>query len=108
MVYDFIIIGAGIAGASAGYELSQYGKTLLLEREDQPGYHSTGRSAAFFAETYGNAVVRSLTRGARPFFDSPPEGFSETSLTRSCGALHIATHEQSRSGFFSCRTQRFK
>lgn len=95
MAYDFIIIGAGIAGASAGYELSRYGKTLLLEREDQPGYHSTGRSAAFFAETYGNATVRALTRGARPFFDSPPEGFSDTPLTNACGALHIATHDQS-------------
>ncbi len=93
--YDFIIIGAGIAGASAGYALSPYGKTLLLEREHQPGYHATGRSAAFFAESYGNANVRALTRAARSFFESPPDGFAAQPLTRHCGALYIATHDQS-------------
>ncbi len=44
--FDFIVIGAGIAGASAGYELAAGGRVVLLDRESQPGYHSTGRSAA--------------------------------------------------------------
>ena len=61
---DFLVVGGGIAGASAAYELAARGKVILLEREDQPGYHTTGRSAAQFVETYGNASVRALTLGA--------------------------------------------
>ena len=55
---DYLIIGAGIAGASTGYWLAPHGSVQLLERESQPGYHSTGRSAAMFMECYGNAQVR--------------------------------------------------
>src|SRR5690349_1772102 len=43
---DFLIVGAGIAGASIGHFLAPHGRTVVLEREGQPGYHSTGRSAA--------------------------------------------------------------
>ena len=48
---DILVIGAGIAAASAGYWLAQHGKVALLERESQPGAHSTGRSAALFMES---------------------------------------------------------
>jgi D-arginine dehydrogenase len=46
---DVLIIGAGMAGASAAYFLAQHKRVLLLERESQPGYHSTGRSAALYS-----------------------------------------------------------
>ncbi|WP_321392697.1 FAD-binding oxidoreductase [Emcibacter sp.] len=92
--YDFIIVGAGIAGASAGYFLSRHGRTLILEKEDFPGYHTTGRSAAFFAETYGNSTVQKLTRASKSFLLEPPEGFSETPLVRRRGAVYMATAEQ--------------
>jgi D-arginine dehydrogenase len=72
--YEFIVIGAGIAGASAAYELAKLGSTIILERESQPGYHTTGRSAAVFSEIYGNATIRGLTVGSRSFFASPPAG----------------------------------
>ena len=65
---DYLIVGAGMAGASAGYWLAPHGKVLLLEREAQPGYHATGRSAAHFMECYGSAQVRALTRASRAFF----------------------------------------
>ena len=68
----FAIIGAGIAGASVGYWLSQHESVLVLEREEQPGYHSTGRSAAMFIETYGPPLVRALTVGSRSFYEAPP------------------------------------
>jgi D-arginine dehydrogenase len=76
VVSDFLVVGGGIAGASAGYFLARSGSVTLLEMEDAPGYHSTGRSAALFSEYYGNRVVRALTAASRPFFTDPPPGFA--------------------------------
>lgn len=86
---DFLIIGAGIAGASTGYFLAPHGKTLLLERESQPGYHSTGRSAALYIVTYGTPQVRALTAASRAFFDAPPAGFAEHPLLSPRGELVV-------------------
>jgi D-arginine dehydrogenase len=77
---DFLIVGGGIAGASVGYFLAPKGRTVVLERESQPGYHSTGRSAAMLIDSYGPQQVRSLTAASRQFFDRPPPGFVETNL----------------------------
>jgi D-arginine dehydrogenase len=63
---DCIVIGAGIAGAAAGYFLAPHLKVLLVEQEAQPGFHSTGRSAALFMESYGTTQVRALTWPAVP------------------------------------------
>ncbi|MCC7274007.1 MAG: FAD-binding oxidoreductase [Alphaproteobacteria bacterium] len=65
---DFIVIGGGIAGASAGCALAAHGSVVVLEREDQPGYHTTGRSAALYTENYGNRVIRVLTIASKPYF----------------------------------------
>jgi len=51
MNVDFAIVGAGIAGATLAARLAARGRVLLLERESQPGLHSTGRSAAMFMES---------------------------------------------------------
>jgi D-arginine dehydrogenase len=61
MTYDIAIVGAGIAGASLAAELGAHARVLLLEGEDTPGYHSTGRSAAFWSETYGGPAIQPLT-----------------------------------------------
>lgn len=92
--FDFVVIGAGVAGASAAYELATHGTVALLEREDMPGYHSTGRSAALFTATYGNAVIRGLTVGSRGFFNSPPDGFTEHPLLTPRGAIMIGREDQ--------------
>lgn len=92
--FDVIIVGAGIAGASAGFFLSESRRVVLLEREDQPGYHATGRSAALFTETYGNASIRALTTGARPFFQSPPDGFAGAPLLTPRGLLFVGRADQ--------------
>ncbi len=68
--FDIIIIGAGIAGASVAARLAETHHVLLLEMEERPGYHSTGRSAAAFEPNYGPACIRALTRAARGHFDS--------------------------------------
>jgi D-arginine dehydrogenase len=88
---DFVVIGAGIAGASVAYWLAPHGRVVLLERESQPGFHSTGRSAALFMESYGTPQVRALTLASRGFLESPPPGFCEHTLITPRGALMVAT-----------------
>jgi len=88
--YDFVIVGAGIAGASLAYQLAPHARVALLEREEQPGYHSTGRSAALFMETYGTPAIRALTRASRAFYITPPPGFTEHPILSPRGVVHVA------------------
>jgi D-arginine dehydrogenase len=88
--YDFVIVGAGIAGASLAYQLAPHARVALLEREEQPGYHSTGRSAALFMETYGTPAIRALTRASRAFYIAPPPGFTEHPILSPRGVVHVA------------------
>jgi D-arginine dehydrogenase len=103
----FIVTGAGIAGASAAYELAKAAPVIILERESQPGYHTTGRSAAVFSEIYGNATIRAVTIRSRDFFASPPNSFAEHPLwsprptlmvarTGQMGRLRVAYQEWAR------------
>ena len=94
--FEYIVIGGGIAGASIAAHLAAHSTVLLLEMEEQPGYHSTGRSAALFSETYGNSAIRALTRASRSFFYSPPEGFCNTELVRSRSVLITARSGQEK------------
>jgi len=91
---DFLILGGGIAGASAGRWLAPHGRVILLERESEPGYHSTGRSAAVFMESYGTSQVRAMTRASRAFLEHPPQGFSDYPLLSPRGALMVASAGQ--------------
>lgn len=91
---DFLIVGGGMAGASAAYELAAHGSVAVLERESQPGYHSTGRSAALYTQTYGHPVVRALTVASWDFYTNPPEGFSEHPLLTPRGVLLIGRADQ--------------
>ena len=95
-IFDYVVIGAGIAGASIAYQLSVGGRdrVLVLEREPHPGYHSTGRSAAMFIETYGTPAIRALTRASRAFYEHPPEGFTENPLLTPRGVLYVAREGQ--------------
>ena len=85
---DVIVIGAGIAGASIAGNLAPHCRVTILEAESQPGYHTSGRSAALYSEIYGNAMVRAMSTGSRGFFESPPDDFAGFTLTRPRGALH--------------------
>ena len=91
---DFIVVGAGIAGASASYELQQHGSVALLEREPLPGQHTTGRSAAFLVDSYAGPVVGKLTRAGRSFFEQPPEGFTDIPLVTPNSVLLIGREDQ--------------
>ena len=90
VIYDFIVIGAGMAGASAAFELAEDGKVLVIEAESQPGYHSTGRSAALFTRNYGTELVRNINALSEPFFRTPPESFTDCPLLSPRGALTIS------------------
>ena len=90
---DFLIVGGGIAGASVGYWLAPHGRVLLLEREDQPGYHATGRSAAMFMAHFGTPQVRALAIASRPFFEHSAAGFAEHALLTPRGAMMVARPE---------------
>ena len=92
--FDFLVIGGGIAGAGIAYHLAQTARVAIAERESFPGYHTTGRSAALFAEAYGNATIRALSRASRPFFEKPPANFAEHPLVAPRGALFIARSDQ--------------
>lgn len=94
MQADFIVIGGGIAGASAAYWLAPHGKVVVLERESQPGYHSTGRSAALFAQSYGSSLVRAVTRASRPFYETPPPGFADHPILSPRGVMFIGKQDQ--------------
>jgi D-arginine dehydrogenase len=81
--YDVAVIGAGMAGASLAAELAPHGRVLLAEAEATPGYHATGRSAAFWEECYGGPAVVPLTLASGPFL-------RERGLLSPRGALYVA------------------
>ena len=91
--FDVIILGAGMAGASLAAELAPHRRVLVIEMEDQPGRHSTGRSAAMFFESYGNPTVRALTRASRAFLEHPPAGFADAALMTPRAAMIVAKAE---------------
>ncbi len=87
--FEVIIIGCGIAGASLAYFLTERGMTdiLILEREDQPGYHATGRSAAALVELDLVPSILHLKLLGGRFLRNPPPGFSENPLLEESGIL---------------------
>ena len=97
---DTIVIGAGIAGASVAWQLVQSGtagqgvSVLLLERESQPGYHTTGRSAALYMATYGTPNIQALTRASRAFYDAPPAEFGADPILSPRGVVYVAGPDQ--------------
>jgi len=87
--YDIIVVGAGIAGAGIAAHLPAAKSVLLLEQETQPGFHSTGRSAALFIESYGNAPIRELNRRSLPLFLAPERYGIDGALFSPRGLLSI-------------------
>jgi D-arginine dehydrogenase len=82
VTYDIAIVGAGIAGASLAAAIGDGARVLLLEAESHPGYHATGRSAAFWSETYGGPGVQPLTSASE-------RALREAGVLDPLGELHI-------------------
>lgn len=90
MTYDIAIIGAGIAGAALAAEVASHAGVLIVEAEDVAGYHATGRSAAFWEETYGGPAVQPLTAASRSRLE-------EGGFLQPLGSLHIGReHERAQ------------
>jgi len=103
---DVLVIGAGIAGAGCAYEIARHATVALVEREPQPGYHTTGRSAALYTRTYGNETMRALTRASFGFLSSPPAGFAEIPILSPRATALVARIDQRdrlRAVFDECR-----
>jgi D-arginine dehydrogenase len=91
---DFLVIGAGLAGASAAYELAAHGSVTVMETENRPGYHSTGRSAALYTRHFGGPTVRKLNAAGLPFFTNPPPGFAEHPLLTPRGGMTVGNSDE--------------
>lgn len=91
---DILVIGGGMAGASIAAMLAPETRVILLEMERQPGYHTTGRSAAMYEPTYGPPMFRALTRAGYTAFAEPPEPFGDGPLISPRASLFIATKEE--------------
>jgi len=89
---DILVIGAGIAGATAAAHLAPRHRVVVLEAEDSAGYHTTGRSAAIWIRHYGSPDARILTAASRGFFDAPPPGFGP--LIHARDVIHLAPPDQ--------------
>jgi D-arginine dehydrogenase len=87
---DFAVVGAGIAGASAAYELAQHGTVKVFEMEATAGHHSTGRSAALYTECDGLTPLRRLAMASKDFLLNPPDGFTDSPVLRERTVLFVA------------------
>ncbi|MGE4322360.1 MAG: NAD(P)/FAD-dependent oxidoreductase [Sphingobium sp.] len=86
---DIVIVGGGMAGASLGAALAAHASVLILEGEAQAGYHATGRSVAFWEESYGGPVVQPLTTASGPYLLAPDPDFVDRPFVARRRALHV-------------------
>lgn len=91
---DVLIVGAGIGGASLAAALAPHRRVMLIEGEDVPGYHATGRSAAFWHETYGGARIQPLSAASFPLLAAPPAEFSDRSFLSPRAALTLGHRDE--------------
>ncbi len=78
--FDFLVVGAGIAGASIAAHLAETHKVVLIDMEERAGYHTTSRSAASYEPNYGPPPMLAFTRASDHFFKNPPPGFTDVPL----------------------------
>ena len=91
---DVLIVGAGIAGASLAAALAPWRRVMLVEAEEFPGYHATGRSAAFWQESYGGVGVQPLTAASQETLASPPSALSDRAFLSPRGALTVGQRSE--------------
>lgn len=95
--WDIIVAGGGMAGLSIAAVLAERARVLVLEAEGVPGYHATGRSVAFWTESYGGPAVQPLTTAAGPMLASPDSDLADAAFLSPRGALHIGRRDDAGS-----------
>jgi D-arginine dehydrogenase len=89
-----VVVGAGIAGAGVAAAIAPHRHVLLLEQEDRPGYHATGRSAAFWHESYGGPAVQPLSRASHALLAHPPADFSDRGFLAQRSAVTLGRTDE--------------
>lgn len=84
---EVVVIGGGIAGVSAAFQLSKTHRVVLLERESQLAHHTTGRSAAVYIVNYGGPIAMRLTKASREFLDDTP--YADHAVLEDRGVLMV-------------------
>lgn len=90
---DILIVGGGMAGFSIAAGLAGRARVMLIEQEEQPGYHASGRSVAFWSESYGGPAIQPLTTASGPLLAKPDPAFSERSFLGERRAVHVGRAE---------------
>jgi D-arginine dehydrogenase len=105
MAHDIVIVGAGIAGASLAAETAPHARVLLIEAEGRAGYHATGRSAAFWSESYGGPAIQPLTTASGPMLHPYLEPMGSIHIGRAdeAAAIEGFLAEFAGSGVELCR-----
>jgi D-arginine dehydrogenase len=93
--YDYVIIGAGFAGAATAYHLTQrgVGNILLLEQESIPGFHASGRNAAMMRQCVPDPDLAKLTRAGAAFLRNLPKDWPEPVQFKQNGSLLLGSGE---------------
>jgi D-arginine dehydrogenase len=90
---DVVVIGGGIAGASAAYFLSETSaadRVTLVEAEPHLAHHTTGRSAAMLTEGNRAAPIRSLIHASLGFLHDPPAILADHPVLKRRGLMMVA------------------
>lgn len=90
MQFDFVIIGGGIAGLSAAYELSRLGRVCLVEREKVVAQKASNKGAGQFTVGIIADIMRAMAMASRPFFETPPAEDYQTPVFRQRGVLTVS------------------
>jgi glycine/D-amino acid oxidase-like deaminating enzyme len=91
---DIVVVGGGIAGAAAAYELARRGagRIVLLEQESLAGTHASGRNAALLLQNVDDESNVRLGMAGQAFYAAPPDdlGLAEP-LYHAVGSLLLAS-----------------
>jgi D-arginine dehydrogenase len=91
---DFLVVGAGIAGASVAAHVAATHRVIIIDMEASAGYHTTSRSAASYEPNYGPPPMLAFTRASKAFFDHPPTGFADGALLVPRASLFLEAEGQ--------------
>lgn len=93
---DYVVIGAGFAGAATAYHLARRGARdiHILEQEPVAGVHSSGRNAAFVRQVISDPTLAPLAVEGRNFIQSPPRDFPVPVDYDAIGSLLLAREPQ--------------